>query len=93
MHEPLAVPLACWSFSLVDEVPGPSVGDAAEHLEGLGFNPWSFQKLELIYEFTRGRMVTGVFLVVGSPKVLAELRAMHDEVLESRIIDGTGRHS
>jgi hypothetical protein len=73
------LPLACWSFSLVDEVPGPSVGDAAEHIESLGFNPWGFAQLELVYEFTRGRVVTAVFVVVGSPKSVAELRAAHDK--------------
>ncbi len=63
MSKPAVPELACWSFSLTDENPGPSIGDAAEHLEGLDFNPWAFNKLELVYEFTCGWMVTGIFIM------------------------------
>jgi hypothetical protein len=60
MNAPLAVPLDCWTFCLVDVAPGPSVGDAAEHIESLGFKPWLLEKLELISELARGRVVTAI---------------------------------
>lgn len=78
------LPLACWSFSLVDEEPGPSVGDAAEYIESLGFYPREFAKLELVYEFTRGRVVTAIFVLVGSPERVAELRAAHDKSIHGK---------
>jgi hypothetical protein len=36
----------------MDEVPGPSTGDAAEHIEALGFDPWAFASLDRVASAT-----------------------------------------
>ena len=82
MNHPDHSPSTRWTFTLVDELPGPSTGDAAEHLEGLGFNPWSFEELALIDEVTHDRMVVATFAVVGPATVLARLQAAHESALE-----------
>ncbi len=79
MIKPAIPELACWSFSLTDENPGPSTGDAAEYIERLGFDPWSFAELKLIYEVTQGRIVTGIFVVVGQQDELEAPRLAHEK--------------
>lgn len=64
-----------WKFCLQDDPPGPSVGDAAEFIEGLGMDPWSFEKLELSDEWWEGMMAVSEFEVMGTPKQLEALRA------------------
>lgn len=66
-----------WTFTLVDEIPGPSVGDAAEHLEALGFNPWSFANIEILTETTHDEIVSTEFAVTGSEFSLNALRTSH----------------
>lgn len=64
-------------FSLSMELPGPSQGDAYEHLESLGINPWEFESIDPVAEETSGRMVTGTFEVTGTPgQVFDVLAAM-----------------
>lgn len=66
-----------WTFTLVDEMPGPSTGDAAECIEALGFNPWSFSDLEIVSEAVHDGIVTTEFLVTGSKAALDALRKAH----------------
>jgi len=63
-------------FNLTMEIPGPSQGDAYEHLENLGFDPRSFTVVEPVDEVVRDRLVTGTFEVIGTPTRVAELRAV-----------------
>ena len=79
MIKPAIPELACWSFQLTDENPGPSTGDAGEYIERLGFNPWSLQKLDLVYEFTQGWTVTGIFIVIAQRDVVERLRLAHEK--------------
>ncbi len=76
-------PLCQWEFWLADENPGPSLGDAAELIEWLGFNPWAFSKLELLSESNEGKMVTSKFAVVGSRVLVEGLRAAHSRATGS----------
>lgn len=66
-----------WNFYLVDEKPGPSIGDAAEFLQTLGFDPWAFSKLDLVSESYEGEMAISKFSVAGSRRLVEELRAAH----------------
>lgn len=66
-----------WTFTLVDELPGPSTGDAAEIIEALGFDPWSFSDLEIASESDHDGIVATEFVVTGSKAALDALRKAH----------------
>mgnify|MGYP000095959266 CR=1 FL=1 len=70
-------PLYGWIFSLADEPPGPSFGDAAEFVERLGLDPWSFARIEPGAETICGAVVTTEFFVTGTRAQLEELQAAH----------------
>lgn len=67
-----------WSFTLMDEIPGPSTGDAAEHIEALGFDPWEFRSLDLVNETLVGGEYFAQFDLVGPRPMVEELRRAHD---------------
>jgi hypothetical protein len=66
-----------WTFTLVDEMPGPSTGDAAEYTESLGFDPWLLSDLEIVSESDHDGVVTLEFMVTGSEAALDGLRKAH----------------
>lgn len=66
--------LSQFTFCLVDEIPGPSVGDAAELIEAFGMNPWAFITLDIISETTRDGIVTTHFAVTGPEPLVCALR-------------------
>lgn len=72
-----------WSFTLMDETPGPSAGDAAEHIEGLDFDPWEFRSLDLVNETLVGGEYLAQFDVVGPRPMVQELRRAHDRATRS----------
>lgn len=77
MNSHTALATARLRFDLMLECPGPSQGDAFEHLESLGINPWAFENIDPVAEVTSGRMVTGTFEVTGtSGQVFDVLAAM-----------------
>jgi hypothetical protein len=67
-----------WSFCLADEPPGPSVGDAAEHVEGLGFDPWALSSLHLSRETLIAGEYFAEFDLVGTRDLIEALRRAHD---------------
>ena len=67
----------------MDETPGPSAGDAAEHIEGLGFNPWAFRALDLVSETLVDDEYLTEFYVVGPRPLVEELRRAHDRATRS----------
>lgn len=75
-----------WSFSLVDEIPVPSVGDAAEFIEDLGFDPWSFTRIDLVSDAREGKMIVSEFVVVGSQAGVEALRNAHDLATRSNTL-------
>jgi hypothetical protein len=72
-----------WKFSLVDVNPGPSVGDAAEFIESLGFDPWSLQSLDLVSESCYGNEWVSEFVVTGPIELVSRLRKLHDAATNS----------
>ena len=62
-------------FDLTMELPGPSQGDAYEHVERLGINPWLFEEIKPIAETINGRMVTGTFEAIGNFQHVLDLAA------------------
>lgn len=70
----ISTTLSQFTFCLVDEIPGPSVGDAAELIEAFGMNPWAFITLGIISETTRSRIVTTHFAVTGPEPLVCALR-------------------
>lgn len=50
---------------MIDERPGPSVGDAAELLETLGIDPRWFSGLKLVSEYYAGPLALSQFEVTG----------------------------
>jgi hypothetical protein len=58
-------------------MPGPSISDAAEHIESLGFDPWSFAELEIVSESDHDGIVTTEFSITGSAGTLSALRKAH----------------
>lgn len=81
MNSPITLATARLQFDLTLECPGPSQGDAFEHLESLGVNPWAFEAIKPIGEVATGRMVTGTFEVVGAPSQVFDALAT---MIESR---------
>ena len=79
-HPFVPVPLHCWTLTLLDTMPGPSIGDAAEHIEKLGFDPWSFEDIDVICETTHDRIVTVEFVVTGVESALDALRRAHAQM-------------
>ena len=77
MNQAITAPLCRWTFWMADENPGPAEGDAAELIESLGFNPWSFTRFKLIAEALHGRTVLSQFEVVGARDQVEALRAAH----------------
>lgn len=75
--------LCRWSFCLADETPGPSVGDAAEYIERLGFNPWNLSSLYLARETLIDGEWLAEFDVVGPRALVEELRLAHDQATGS----------
>lgn len=59
-------------------MPGPSTGDAAEHIESLGFDPWSFAELEIVSESDHDGIVTTEFSITGLAATLSALRGLFD---------------
>ena len=59
-------------------MPGPSTGDAAEHIESLGFDPWSFAELEIVSESDHDGIVTTEFSITGLAATLSALRDLFD---------------
>lgn len=82
-NKSLEGPLFEWKFSLLDELPGPSEGGAAEFIETLGLNPWSFISLDLVDEATVGDQCLSQFTVRGSQEMLGQLRELHDRATDS----------
>jgi hypothetical protein len=76
-------PLFQWKFSLLDESPGPSEGDAGEFIECLGLDQWSFFSLDLVAESTVGDRCLSEFAVRGSLETLNRLRDLHDAATKS----------
>ena len=72
-----------WTFCLIDGNPGPSTGDAEDHIVRLGFDPWSFGRIELVDEVTAGRWIVATFSVTGPVADLARLRVAHQEFLRT----------
>ena len=67
-----------WSFCLADGTPGPSVGDAADYIEALGFNPWNLFSLDLARKTLLDGEWLAEFEVVGPRALVEELRLAHD---------------
>jgi hypothetical protein len=68
-------PLYCWNFHLADEPPGPAFGDAAESIERLGGDPWSFARIAPGTEAIFGAVVITEFVVTGAREQLEFLPA------------------
>jgi hypothetical protein len=66
-----------WEFCLVDEKPGPAVGDAVALIESLGFDPWSFSSLALVSESCVENLAICEFAVAGPRTLVDGLRAAH----------------
>jgi hypothetical protein len=66
-------------LTLADELPGPSEGDAAEHLQALGFDPWALEKLLLIHEQAHDRQITAKFMLVGDPKLIQRIAEAEED--------------
>lgn len=77
-------PRARWIFFMADERPGPSTGDAAELIEGMGFNPWSFAGIEILAESYEAKLVTTAFAVIGALEELEHLRNAYDRTMRTR---------
>lgn len=67
-----------WTFWMADESPGPSQGDAAELIESLGFDPWSFSSLNLVSEIRWAEKYLTQFEVNGPPDKLGALRLAYE---------------
>ena len=67
---------------MADELPGPSVGDAAEIIEHLGCDPWSFDSLRLVAESYHGGMAFSRFEITGSPAQIRGLREAFGQVTD-----------
>jgi hypothetical protein len=76
-------PLCRWSFCLVDEPPGPSTGDAAEHIEALGFDPWALASLDLAHETLIDGEYVAEFGLVGPRALVEALRLAHNRATGS----------
>jgi len=68
---------------MVDDRPGPSVGDAAEMIEELGFDPWSCESLKLVAETYQGQTAISGFEIKGCREWLEALRSAHDRSTRS----------
>jgi hypothetical protein len=68
------------TFTLELESPGPSQGDAMEHLEHLGFNPGSFAEITLLNEVMQGQNVTAIFEVSGKAYEVERLRQARKQI-------------
>jgi hypothetical protein len=66
-----------WEFCLVDEKPGPAVGDAVALIESLGFDPWLFSSLALVSESCVEKLAICEFAVAGPRLLVDALRAAH----------------
>jgi hypothetical protein len=67
-----------WTFILVDKVPGPSLGDARDLIDRLGFDSREFRAVEMIDDgHAEGRHITE-FSVTGSLDLLRSLQAAYD---------------
>ncbi|MCX6923988.1 MAG: hypothetical protein NT154_12385 [Verrucomicrobia bacterium] len=75
------------SFCLADGTPGPSVGDAADYIEALGFNLWNLFSLDLARETPIDGEWLAEFEVVGPRALVEELRLAHDRASGSTSAD------
>lgn len=67
-----------WHFTLIDVSPGPSIGDAAEFIESLGLDPWSFDSLDLACDTCNGNEWISDFVVTGPFELVSRLHTLHD---------------
>ena len=65
-----------WSVTLVDDPPGPSIGDLAELIELLGFNPWTFTFAPMSDLRVDGMVITD-FQLSGPPDLVRSLRSAY----------------
>lgn len=72
-----------WTFSMVDERPGPSVGDAAELIDLLGLDYRSFSSLKLIAESYDGPLSLSQFEVTGPREQINALKHAHARLTRS----------
>lgn len=68
---------ATWSLTLIDEVPGPSIGDAIEYIEWLGLD-WRDFRTTMISESLVGEIYTTEFSVSGPPDLVEHLSNAHE---------------
>lgn len=69
------------TFILIDELPGPSVGDAADHLEQLGLDPWQFDEILQIDDFADEKMIAVTFAAIGPQKLIEALNTAIQKTL------------
>lgn len=72
------------TFTLKLEPPGPSQGDAMEHLEHLGFDPRSFQSITLVREVLQGNLVAATFEITGDVDQLERVRRAREPLPAAR---------
>jgi len=72
-----------WHFYMIDKRPGPSVGDAAELIELLGFDPWALQSLAIVAEASEEGLAASRFEVTGQPDQINAIRAAFARLTDS----------
>jgi hypothetical protein len=66
-----------WNFYLVDEMPGPSLDDAADTIRQLGGDPWALESLEYVRTSHLNGFVFSEFAAKGPESLLEDLRSAH----------------
>ncbi|HXT13126.1 MAG TPA: hypothetical protein VN873_16325 [Candidatus Angelobacter sp.] len=67
-----------WTFILVDQSPGPSLGDAIDLINELGFDSREFRAVEMIDDMHKVDRHITEFSVTGSLVLLRSLQAAYD---------------
>jgi len=71
-----------WHFYMIDKKPGPSVGDAAELIELLGFDPWALQSLTVVAEACEEGLAACRFEANGRPEQVNAIRAAFERLTD-----------